>query len=69
MVENGAPSTDEGGDFISQTEVETDHEPSQLAYRHFELAILRQQRTTAKTEIGGETTPFKQTSGETRIQP
>ena len=41
VVVNGTLSTDEGGDFISQIEVETDHEPTQLADRHSELAILR----------------------------
>ena len=57
MVVNSTPSTDEGGDFISQTEVETDHEPSQPADRHFELGIFRQQQqgTTAKsTDWGGD---------------
>ena len=56
VVVNGPPSTNEGGDFISQTEVETDHEPTQLADRHSELAILRQQGgTTAKnTDWGGD---------------
>ena len=50
MVANGTPSTDEGGDFISQTKVETDNEPVQLADRHFELVISRQQKgTTAKS--------------------
>ncbi|CAM9364144.1 unnamed protein product [Ascophyllum nodosum] len=52
---NGTPSTDEGGDFISHIEVETDQEPTQLADRHSELAILRQQGTTAKsTDWGGD---------------
>ena len=70
MVANGTPSTDEGGDFISQTEAGTDNEPLQLANRHFELVILRQQKgTTAKSTDWGETTPFKQTSRRTRIQP
>ena len=68
VVVNGTPSTNEGGDFIPQLEVETGHEPTQLADRHSELAILRQQgTTTAKALIGGETTPFKQTSWRTRI--
>ena len=50
VVVNGTPSTDEGGDFISQTKVETDNEPLQLADRHFELMIFRQQKgTTAKS--------------------
>ena len=49
VVANGTPSTDEGGDFISQTKVETDPEPSKLANRQ-ELVIFRQQQgTTAKT--------------------
>ena len=55
VVVNGTPSTDEGGDFISQIEVETDQEPTQLADRHSELAILLQQGTTAKsTDWGGD---------------
>ena len=55
VVVNGTPSMDEGGDFISQIEVKTDHEPTQLADRHSKLAILRQQRTTAKsTDWGGD---------------
>ena len=46
---NGIPNTDEGGDFISQTKVETDHEPSKIADRQ-ELVIFRQQKgTTAKS--------------------
>ena len=43
-----------GEDYISQTKVETDNEPLQLADRHFELVIFRQQnRTTAKSTDGG----------------
>ena len=54
VVANGTLSTDEGGDFISQTEIGTDNEETQLADRQFELAILTQQRTTAKsTDWGG----------------
>ena len=55
VVVKGTPSTDEGGDFISQTEVETDHELSKLADRQ-ELEIFRQQKgTTAKsTDWGGD---------------
>ena len=50
VVVNGTPSTDEGGDFISQTKVEIDNEPLELANRHFELMIFRQQKgTTAKS--------------------
>ena len=47
VVVNGTPSTNEGGDFISQIEVETDQEPTQLADRHSELAILRQKGTVS----------------------
>ena len=56
MVVNGTPSTDEGRDFVSQTKVETDNEPLQLAGHHFELVIFRQQKgTTAKsTDWGGD---------------
>ena len=69
VTADGASSTDEGGDFISQTEVGMDHKPSQLADHHFELAMFRQhQRTTAKSTDWGETTPFKQTSRGTRSQ-
>ena len=54
-VVNGTLSTNEGGDFISHIEVETDQEPTQLADRHSELAILRLQGTTAKsTDWGGD---------------
>ena len=50
VVVNGTSSTDEGGDFISQTEVEIDHEPSKLADHNFDLVIFRQQQgTTAKS--------------------
>ena len=55
MDVNGTPSTNEGGKFISQIEVETDQEPTQLADRLSELAMLRQQGTTAKsTGWGGD---------------
>ena len=56
MVANGTPSTDEGGGFFSQTEVEIDREPSKLADRHFELVIFWQQKgTIAKsTDWGGD---------------
>ena len=50
MVANGTPSTNEGEDFISQTKVEIDNEPLQLADRHFEVVIFRQQKwTTTKS--------------------
>ena len=55
VVVNGTPSTNEGGDFISQIEVEKDHEPTPLADRHSELAIVRQQGTSAKSiDWGGD---------------
>ena len=56
VVANGTPSTDEGGDFVSQTEVGTDYEPLQLADRDFELVFFRQQKgTTAKSpDRGGD---------------
>ena len=46
VVANGTPSTDEGGDFISQTKVgtRTDNEATQLADLQFELVIFRQQQ-------------------------
>ena len=55
VVVSGTPSTGEGGDFVIQTKVETDNEPLQLADRHFEPVIFRQQKgTTAKsTDWGG----------------
>ena len=64
VVVDGTSTTDEGGGFISQTEVETDNEPSQLADRHFELAIFRQQTTAKSTDWEGDY-PFKQTLRET----
>ena len=46
-----------------------DHESSQLADRHFDLAIFRQhQGTTAKSTDWGGDHPFKQTSRGTRKQ-
>ena len=56
MVESGTPSTDEGVDIISQTEVGTDNEPLKLADRHFELVIfLQEEGTTAKSaDCGGD---------------
>ena len=69
VIVNGTSSTDEGGDFISQTKVETDKEPLQLADRHFELVIFQQQKgQPRRAQIGGGTTPFKQTSWRTRMQ-
>ena len=60
VVENGTPSTVKGGDFVSQTKVETDHEPLQFADRHFELVIFRQQKgTTAKSTDWGRDYPIQ----------
>ena len=50
MVADDTSSTDKEGDFVSQTEVGMDHEASQVAARHFELAMFGQQPgTTAKS--------------------
>ena len=71
VVVDGTSSTDEGGDFISQIEVGTgtDIETTQLADRHFQLMIFRQQQgTTAKSTDWEETDPFKQTSRGIQIQ-
>ena len=55
VVANGTPSTDEGEYFVSQTNVEADNEPLQLADRHFELGIFRQQKgTTLKSTEWGD---------------
>ena len=48
---------DQEGDFVFQTEVEMNLETSQVAARHFELAMFRQKQgtTTAKsTDRGGD---------------
>ena len=63
MVVDGTSSTDEGGYRIFQTKVETNNEPLQLADRHFELTIHRQQGTAAKNTDWGRDNPFKQTCG------
>ena len=69
VVMSGTPSTVEGGDFISQSNVETDNEPLQLADCHFELVISGNKKgRPRRVQIGGETTPFKQTSRRTRKQ-
>ena len=44
VVANGISSTDNGGYFVSQTEVKLDHELSQVTARHFALPIDRQQQ-------------------------
>ena len=69
VIADGTSSTDKEGDFVSQTEVRMDHEASQVAARHFELAIFRQhQGTTAKSTDWGGATSFKQTFRGTRKQ-
>ena len=69
VVADGTSSTDKGGYCVSQTEVRMNHEASQVAARHFELAMFRQhQGPQRRAQIGVETTPFKQTSPKTRKQ-
>ena len=62
VVADSLSSTDKGGECIFQTEVGMDHEPSQVAARHFELTMFRQQGATPKSTDWRESTPFKQTS-------
>ena len=65
VVTYGTSSTDQGGDFVFQIEVGMDHEASQVATRHFELAIFRQQGTTAKsTDWGGDYPHSRRLRGE-----
>ena len=56
MVVDGTSSTDQGGDFVFQTEIRMNLETSQVTARHFVLPIERQQRevTTRSTERGGD---------------
>ena len=56
MVADIALHSDQGGDFVFQTEVGMNLEVSQVAARHFELAMIwRQQGITAKiTDRGGD---------------
>ena len=68
MFANGTSHADQGGDFVFQTEVGMDLETSQVAALHFDLAMFRQQGTTAKSTDRRETTLFKQISGGTRKQ-
>ena len=49
VVADDLSSTDKGGEYISQTEVGMDHEPSQVAARHFELTMFWQQGATPKS--------------------
>ena len=57
VVADGTSHVDEGVDFVFQTEVGMNLEASQVAARHFELAMFRQQGTTAKsTDRGGDYT-------------
>ena len=68
VVVNGTPSTDEGGDFIFQTKVETDNEPLELANRYFELMTFRQQKgTTAKSTDWAGDYPIQADIAENRI--
>ena len=60
VVVDGTSSTDQGGDFVFQTEVGMDLETSQVAARHFELAMFRQQQgTTAKSSERGKYYPIQ----------
>ena len=56
VVADGTSSTHRGGDFVFRTEVGTDKETSQIAARHFKMAMFRQrQGTTAmSTDWGGD---------------
>ena len=55
VVADGTSSNDQRRDFVFQIEVGMDHETSQVAARHFELAMLRQQGIAAKsTDWGGD---------------
>ena len=50
VVADDTLSTDQGGDYVFQIKVGMDHEALQVAARHFELAMFRQQQaTTAKS--------------------
>ena len=44
VVADGTSSTDQGGNVVFQVEVGMDHETPQVAARHFELAMFRQQQ-------------------------
>ena len=55
MVADGTSSTDKGGDFVSQTEIGMDHEASQVAARHFELAMFWQHQGTTAGRLQRET--------------
>ena len=46
MAADGTLQVDQEGDFVFLTEVRMDLETSQVAARHFELAIFRQQQGT-----------------------
>ena len=56
MVADGISHVDQGGGFVFQTEVETDLKTSQVAARHFELAMFRQQQgpTSRSTDRRGD---------------
>ena len=52
MVVNGTPSRDKGDDFVSETEVGTYHEPSQVTACHFDLATFRQHQGATAMSTG-----------------
>ena len=53
MIADGISHADQGGDFVFQTEVGMDLEISQVAARHFKLAMFRQQQGTRTKRIDG----------------
>ena len=59
VVVSGTQGTDEGGYFISQTKVETDHEPSKLADRQELMIFWQQKGTTAKSIYWGGDYPIQ----------
>ena len=68
MAADGTLQVDQEGDFVFLTEVRMDLETSQVAARHFELAIFRQQQGTISRckDRGGDYPPH---SGRLRGEP
>ena len=54
MIANDPSHVDQGEDFVFQTEVGMNLEASQVAARHFELAMFRQQQETTAKSIDRE---------------
>ena len=59
VVVDGPSHVDQSGDFVFQTEVGMNLETSQVAARHFELAMLRQQGTTSRSTARGGDYPIQ----------